>query len=194
MPKIVDHEARRRRILEAAARVFSRRGMEATGLVHVADEAGMSRPALYTYYRDKESLLADMADRLLEREDALIADILAAGDAADLRVERLAVGVVELVFEGADRQGVVLQMWGAMPERVRPMLRSLRGALAEVIREGQAADCIDRDLDPEAGATMVVALLDGVLVQGLLDRERFSDASVARETVRAGVKRLLRPG
>ncbi|WBL37026.1 helix-turn-helix domain containing protein [Tepidiforma flava] len=49
-------EARRRSILEAAARVFSQKGIAAATMAEIAHEAGISPGAIYRYFASKEEL------------------------------------------------------------------------------------------------------------------------------------------
>jgi TetR/AcrR family transcriptional regulator, cholesterol catabolism regulator len=72
-------QRRREQILEIAARLFQK-GFRATSLDHVAAEMGVTRPALYYYFRSKEDLLAAIYDRavgvLIDRAAALFAEEL----------------------------------------------------------------------------------------------------------------------
>ena len=65
---------RREQILEIATHLFQR-GFRATSLDQVAAEMGVTRPALYYYFRSKEDLLAAIYDRavgvLIDRAAAL---------------------------------------------------------------------------------------------------------------------------
>ncbi|MBT8468633.1 MAG: TetR/AcrR family transcriptional regulator [Myxococcales bacterium] len=49
--------AARERLLEVAARCIARNGIPATGIAHVAHEAGVSRPTVYRYFKDREELI-----------------------------------------------------------------------------------------------------------------------------------------
>jgi len=49
--------AARERLLDAAARCIARDGLTATGIVSVADEAGVSRPTVYRYFEDRDALI-----------------------------------------------------------------------------------------------------------------------------------------
>src|SRR5215217_6740993 len=50
-------EERRRAILDAAVRVFARKGAHATRVGDIAAEAGVSHGLLYHYFRSKEDVL-----------------------------------------------------------------------------------------------------------------------------------------
>ncbi len=58
MPKVPEAhlEARRRSILEAASRVFSREGVQDATMAAVAREAGISPGAIYRYFASKDEL------------------------------------------------------------------------------------------------------------------------------------------
>lgn len=49
--------AARERLLEVAARCVARDGIAGTGIAHVALEAGVSRPTVYRYFKDREELV-----------------------------------------------------------------------------------------------------------------------------------------
>ena len=49
--------AARERLLEVAALCVARDGITGTGIAHVALEAGVSRPTVYRYFKDREELI-----------------------------------------------------------------------------------------------------------------------------------------
>lgn len=51
-------EARKRSILEAAQKVFARKGIQAATMAEIAELAGLSAGAIYRYYESKEALAA----------------------------------------------------------------------------------------------------------------------------------------
>ena len=74
-------------MLETAARLFARKGFSGTTPQDIADEMGMSRPALYYYFKKKEDILASMIEEVtvfsgqrstkaLEIEGARASDVL----------------------------------------------------------------------------------------------------------------------
>jgi AcrR family transcriptional regulator len=57
-------EALRRTVLEAAAKLFAQRGFGGTNLQDIADSLGISRPALYYYFKSKEEILASLVEEV----------------------------------------------------------------------------------------------------------------------------------
>ncbi len=72
-------------VLDAALGVFSAYGYARTTMADLAKAAGMSRPALYLLFANKEAVFRALAARLLSRQLAAAADALALdGPAADV--------------------------------------------------------------------------------------------------------------
>jgi AcrR family transcriptional regulator len=193
MPRVVDENERRQEIRLAARRVFSERGLPGTGLAHVAAAAGMSRANLYHYYPDQVALVRDLADELLGEEAALFGAALEQQGSPLERIERLTGAVTDLCAQWADVSGLLLQIWARDQGRLRSLLRGLRDDLSSLVREGQRQGEIDRRLDPELAAGVVVALIDGLLLQFLVDPDAFPDPGAMRRTLIGSVRRTLAP-
>ena len=56
-------------ILDAALRIFARRGLHKTTLEEVAKEAGISKGTIYLYFKNKEELFVAAAQRILPSPD-----------------------------------------------------------------------------------------------------------------------------
>ena len=57
MPKLVDHEAKRREILEVTWRLMATRGADAATMREIAREAGYANGALGYYFTNKDALI-----------------------------------------------------------------------------------------------------------------------------------------
>src|SRR5688500_14063171 len=77
MPRLTRQErqaATRERLIEAATRVFARRGYLAASVEEIADEAGFSHGAVYSNFTGKEDLfLAVYAERIVRRQGEILA-------------------------------------------------------------------------------------------------------------------------
>jgi AcrR family transcriptional regulator len=90
-------DAARERLLDAAARCMARDGLAGTTIASVATEAGVSRPTVYRYFEDRDTLVREAlrvaADRL---RDAVMARMRELPDAADMIVEAIVLAVHEI--------------------------------------------------------------------------------------------------
>jgi len=184
MPKIVDPIRQRQDIRAAALHVFARRGVRGTGLAHVAEAAGMGRSSLYHYYPDKDSLLADMVDELLEDERELFrACLRGEGSPAD-RLERLARACAALFPEWAVFGRSLMDLRLEDVKRLRGFFREIRRELAAVIAQGQVDGSMTNEQDAEVMASILIGAIDGLLLQYFVDARALpSPAALAQALV-----------
>jgi AcrR family transcriptional regulator len=193
MPKVVDSGVQRREIREAARRVFAKRGVAATGLAQVADAAGMGRSSLYHYYPDRTALVRDLLRDLLAEEEALFVGAAGAEGSPLARLEGLAAAMPELFEEWTMVGRLMLELRSSDARLFRPYLRRIRDALASLIAEGQRAGEMDRDLDPRLAAATLMAVIDGILLQYLVDPAVFADRGALLEGLTRVMRKMVRP-
>ena len=70
--KAAGFDKQRAAIRDAAAREFADKGYVAATIADIARACGVSKALMYHYYRDKEHLLADIAESYIERLQAII--------------------------------------------------------------------------------------------------------------------------
>lgn len=82
LPKIVDHDAYRRRLLEGALPLFADRGYDRLAMREIARAVGVSTGTLYHYFDSKQDLFLRLVEHLTDR----LADaVVAASDGSDPR-------------------------------------------------------------------------------------------------------------
>ena len=80
----------RAQLLEAAARVYARRGFEGATLDAVADEAGFTKGAVYDHFGSKENLLFALLDEHLSAQIAEQIKTLRASQTIEVAPQRTA--------------------------------------------------------------------------------------------------------
>lgn len=84
MPRIIDHDDRRREIIEVAKRIIIKGGYEAATMRSIAEEAGFANGALKHYFPNKDSIIAaTFMSVLMANEDSLEQQGLIPGVSAD---------------------------------------------------------------------------------------------------------------
>jgi AcrR family transcriptional regulator len=117
---------RKEQILEAAARLFGRRGYHATSMREIGEETGLLAGSLYAHIASKEALLHEIvrgaADQFLSR----VEEVLAA-EADPVRRLRLAMRAhVAVVAENLEAAWVFHHEWRALSPDRREEIRALR--------------------------------------------------------------------
>ncbi|MEN6298194.1 MAG: TetR/AcrR family transcriptional regulator [Rectinema sp.] len=66
MPKMVDHEERKRKIADLALELFAQRGYYAASFGEIADACGLSRTNVYNYFKNKDEIFHYAVSELLD--------------------------------------------------------------------------------------------------------------------------------
>jgi AcrR family transcriptional regulator len=135
-------------LLDAAVRVFARKGAGAAAIHEIAAEAGVANGTFYNYFRTREELLEATSLRLAER---LHEDIAASRTAVDDPAERIAIGCRRFVLQAMSDPvwgAALLRVWHSTPapsaEGAAPVLADLRaGRRAGRLRYASETAAID---------------------------------------------------
>ena len=73
MPKIVDHESRRREIALKATEVFLEFGYKNIGMRQLCEQLGMSKSAVYHYYKSKDELFKAATEAMVNFDAEILA-------------------------------------------------------------------------------------------------------------------------
>ena len=175
-------EEKRRRILDAAVRVFARRGFHASRVGDIAEEAGVAHGLLYHYFSSKDEVLQTVFREnwaeLLERFE----QVEASDEPADEKLH----GIVK----------ILLRTWRNDPDLVTVMVREVgRSAqlasqvevigqgfavIERVIEQGQSEGVFRAELDPRLASWVVYGSLEEILTGWVMGRLPDGDEEVAR--------------
>jgi AcrR family transcriptional regulator len=133
--------ARRQQILDAAATVFGGRGFHGARIDDIAASAGLSKGAIYWYFRSKEELAIALAERAIAREDRREAELLAEAGPLRDRLDRYLDDVARPLTAAVEAAMLSLELLslGDRIARLGPLLaqhdRDCTKVLTEVLRE-----------------------------------------------------------
>ncbi len=175
---------RRGQILVAARQAFSDKGYDAATVDDIAHAAGVSKGLIYNYFRGKEDILIATAVAWLEPfEDQLEALAHAEAPATTklMAVSRLALQAVREEWEFVQLQ---IELWSELRRRPQiarrfaRMFRRMRSALVAIIEQGVARGEF-RPVPAKEVASLLIAALDGLVLQRMADERAFSWKSVS---------------
>ncbi|MEV4087994.1 TetR/AcrR family transcriptional regulator [Nonomuraea fuscirosea] len=169
MPKIVDHDARRRHIAEAVHRVIHAKGMESVSLREVAAEAGMSMGAVQYYVTTKDQMLLLALERIAiwigERVAAVAADRTTPLDV--LRATILELLPLDEERRYLNRIGLAFQASSVVSEDQAAAMRAgyaaLLALLTDQISAAQSAGQLAAHLEAAKEASLLYAFAQGIV-------------------------------
>lgn len=145
--KAASFDTQRAAIRDAAAREFADKGYAAATIADIARTCGVSKALMYHYYRDKEHLLADIAESYIERLQAIIDQVRTEALPPAAHLRRLIELFMAEYEHSAARHRVLVQdvkyLQRAHRSRVQAKERKVVLGYADVIRK--LAPQSDRD-------------------------------------------------
>lgn len=137
----------RRAILRAAATLFSKQGVDATGLRQIAQKAAVSNGTLHYHFRSKDDLLNALSETALRPLGEQAREILLRDGHPREQLRELTVLAYRAFDEDWDLYSTVL-LHGEQIRMAQPKgFPTLSGAFVELARRGQARGFV-RDGDP----------------------------------------------
>jgi TetR/AcrR family transcriptional regulator, fatty acid metabolism regulator protein len=175
-------EDKRRLILDAAVRVFARKGYHNSRVGDIAEEAGVAHGLLYHYFRSKEELLEtifretwrDVLDavRAVEETDESARDRLAGVAKILLRAWRRDPDLVRVLVCEVTRSS-------HLQERIVEIDAAFAG-LERIIVRGQQEGEFRPDLDPRMASYVFYGALEEILTGWVLGQLEDGDEAIAR--------------
>jgi len=174
-------------LLDAAVRVFARKGYHQARVGDVAEEAGVAHGLLYHYFSSKEEVL-----------ETIFRDTWSDLLAAVREVETSDVPAREQLRQVA---AILLRAWRRDPDLVRVLVREVTrsaevgkrvaeigdafAAIERIVRSGQADGSFREELDPRLASVIFYGAIEEILTGWVLELLPDGDDEVARaeETV-----------
>ena len=166
----------RRALLDAAAAVFARQGIEAASLDEVAAEAGFTKGAIYSNFDGKEGLIdALVADRTSAYLDLGLEAVDSLDTSLVLQAQVLGDRLTAANEEQRDWHLLFFELWQRAVRSPDPgrsafhgQRTSMRAVIAETIEEHAAASGADLPVPPAELAVVLMALANGLAMERML--------------------------
>jgi AcrR family transcriptional regulator len=181
-------EDKRRQLLDAAVRVFARKGFHASRVGDIAEEAGVAHGLLYHYFDSKDEVLEAVFQENWTVLVARIASVEETDEPAADQLRHIAAIILRTWLHLPDVVRVLVREFGRSPEvaeRLGELVQPIH-AIERVIARGVERGEFRRDIDPVFGATVVYGSIDELLTAWVLGR-----LPAAEEDVAAAERTLL---
>jgi len=182
-------EEKRALIIEAAAKVFARRGFAGTLMAEIAIEAGIGKGTLYEYFDSKENLFFAVFEWFIQATEAEAkVSISALGGSASERLDALSDSLMSSWAQMEDMYSLVMEFWSAsassqMRERFKQAFKNgysdFRQIVSTLIRDGIERGEFQPQVDIDSVAAALVGTWDALLLQAWFDDD-FNPLTAAR--------------
>jgi AcrR family transcriptional regulator len=191
--KSYHHENLRDRLLDEAIAIARKSGAHSLSLREVARRAGVSHMAPYRHFKDKEALLAAIAERGFNRLSGKMSAVAKPGLSFPEVFEQMGHAYVQFVLDSPDTARIMFGGFiGEMDEHTacHEAGMSAFGQLLQLIRTGQDLGYFDKKHDVEAMGAMIWSQVHGFAM--LLAENQFDITSIAaRDTFREQINSMV---
>jgi len=174
-------DARRRQILDGAARCFARNGFHATSMQDVLKEVDLSAGAVYRYFSGKDELIAAIAAEVLGEVRAAFVEVTRQSPPPPLdELVGAVLGRMLGIWSSLTIDGqpgfprLIMQVWAevARNEELAAITQNgyeaLQEGWAQVVREYQESGVMRPDIPAEHVTRTVIATVQGFIAQQCL--------------------------
>ena len=175
-PKPNVSEERKEQIAEAATKVFVSKGFDKARMNDIAEEAGLSKGALYLYFKSKDAIITHLLDKLFERE---FADLLLLKDDPRPAFEKLLFFTEEMIAGMQNWTKIIPIMYeflgrlfrqSIVQEAFKKYMRFYLELITPIIQEGIDDGEFKAD-NAEDVAITIGAIFEGTILLWVYDSE-----------------------
>lgn len=163
-PTGMRYHARRREIIDAAARLFAEQGYEATSFRDIGDAVGLLKGSLYYYAPSKEELLYSIVQEVQQMGRALVEQHSASGLDTVSQLRSLISAGVRFVIENREKNIISMRDFRALGEDRQRQLHDERHVvwnyLCRLIATGKNEGKIRDDVDVVVVATAIIGAIN----------------------------------
>jgi TetR/AcrR family transcriptional regulator, fatty acid metabolism regulator protein len=169
-------------LLEAAVRVFARKGFHSARVRDVAEEAGVAYGLVYHYFRSKDELLETIFRESWGRLVTVLESLAGSDKPAPERLRLVGAAILRTWRDDPDLVTVLVREIGRSPqlqERIGE-LRAVFAIIRRVVDDGQASGELRRELDPQLATWIFYGGIEEILTGWVMGQLPDGEDAVAR--------------
>ena len=168
-------------LLEAAARVFARRGLAQASVDEVAADAGFTKGAVYANFGSKEELFLEMLDARFTRRLQDMDRALSTDEPPEAQARAAGRDFVDYLSGDPEWARLFFEaaLYAARDDEFRTKLQrryaAMRERMAELLRQRTEAGGFDPGIPFDQLSTMIFAMANGVAFERFVEPDAVSD-------------------
>ncbi|OGI12343.1 MAG: hypothetical protein A2Y40_03475 [Candidatus Margulisbacteria bacterium GWF2_35_9] len=197
MPKIVDKDKKREKLIQAAIPIFAKHGFRETKMSDIAISADVGKGTLYEYFESKDDLFLSAFKIWFSYFSEQMQDIISKEKNAYKQLEIFYEQFFKTVEEYGSMYYIYFDFWSELTRNPRlhkqdiaVIYQTLRDLFANILENG-AQKNVFKSMEYISMSTALIAISDGLLIQWLVDQTSFSIYEVGMSAIRSFLDSLV---
>jgi len=191
MPKIVDHDARRRELVEASWAVIAEEGLEGVTMRKVAEAANCTTGRITHYFADREALILASLQTSNRATSKRVSEIIA----SNLDVYEKLLGMAEQTLPLDEERRIEVKVWLAFWSAATVNETLAKENDARMDEWFVTLLPLVEELAPKIDAThetnLLIGLINGLGIQVAVNPSQ-KNLTMARDTIKQHLRKLIR--
>ncbi len=190
---IVDKEKKKQDIISAALKVFAEKGFTRTTIKDIAEQAGIGKGTIYEYFNDKNEIIHNSFFYFQKFFEFDIQEILLSDKNGISKLSELIKSITK-ILRSDDRKylDLMFDFWAEgikghsknlMLNEMNRFYKSYRNLFEDVLRQGIDDGSLRKDLDPVSVASIIIGMLDGIMVQWILEKDLITEMDLEKNII-----------
>jgi TetR/AcrR family fatty acid metabolism transcriptional regulator len=184
-------DQRRQQLLEAATRVFARKGYWSASITDIIQTAGVARGTFYLYFRSKQDIFVAIVDHYREEQKHLLRESgpeegRPTPEKSRARIRAVVLSWLQFYLRNLDAANIIRdanRIDSTATRKRDEVRRALHSAIAKNIARLQEAGVYQRKVPPELAARFVLGMFDEIAVTCLQSAKKSDLARLADQFV-----------
>lgn len=188
--RTVNKEEKKGQIVQAAIRIFAKKGFSETTINDIAQAAGIGKGTVYEYFKNKETIFQEAFHYFMGFLDVDLEEILIGPLSAREKLERVLSLFYGLAKEGGEFVELMFVFWaegikdkggkGILINHMHKFYRSYAEIFTDILLEGMTDGTFRKNINPGNVAALIIASMDGIVFQWVIDKERIDLEEIAK--------------
>jgi len=182
-------DARRKQIVESAIETIAAQGYQRATLDLIAENVNVTKGVITYHFTNKDELIECVLERILQEQRQHREARVSACSSAWEKLQAFIQADIDFFTQFPQFQTALIELWGSITTRDEKKAFEIsayqppRRLLEEILRQGQA-DGEFAPLSPVETAAVIIAMLDGLMVQQVFTGGQINMQQCGQEVIR----------
>ena len=183
MPKIIDKQAKKQDIIEAAMKVFAQKGFANTKMADVAEKANIGKGTIYEYFKSKEEIFEFVFNHFMESMETSVAKAIFKITDPVEKIKVIFQSWADMIAtHTTDIVEIMLDFWAEAVRKkdekelgivkLEKIYEDFRKIIKSILDEGVRLGKF-KSVDTFYTASLMLGAMDGLMIQWIMNKNIF---------------------